>query len=334
MTVRRIGSFFAVATGCFSALLFLVKPASAITISPILFDESMDPGQVKQGTIRVQNDTSQTQTYYASTQNFVGKGEEGQQEFLVEKELTGLAEWIRLEQESVTLEPGKSAEFKWSIELPKNAEPGGHYAAVFFAMQPKDGKDTSVGIGGRTGVLFLVNVSGNIREAADVESFRLMNNADTEKAVPTSMIDSLPAYFEVRVKNTGSVHLKPEGDIVIKNMFGGTVGTVPANPAKGRVLPDGIRKFRTMWGDKDLVEGSGFFAGLKREWKGFAFGKFTAELDAKYGTQNQPLKASVTFWVLPWHIMLLALGLLIVLFLGLKLYNKMIIKSAMSRSTK
>jgi len=294
----------------------------------------MDPGQVKQGSIKVQNDTNQTQTYYASTQNFVGKGEEGQQEFLVERDLKGLAEWIRLEKESVTLEPGKSADFKWSLELPKNAEPGGHYAAVFFAMQPKDENGTSVGIGGRTGVLFLLNVSGNIREAANVESFRIMNNADTEKAKPTSLINGLPAYFETRVKNTGSVHLRPEGNVVIRNMFGSVVGTVPANPGSARVLPDGIRKYRTMWGDKDMVEGSGFISDLKREWKGFAFGKYTAELEAKYGSQQQPLKASVKFWVFPWRITVLALGVLAALLIGLKIYNKMIIKSAMSKSSK
>jgi len=329
-----MGSYLAAATACLSVMLLLAKPASAVTISPILFDLSMDPGQVKQGVILVQNDTNQTQTYYASTQNFVGKGEEGQQEFLTEKETTGLASWIKLESDSVTLDPGKSAEFKWVINLPKNAEPGGHYAAVFFAMQPKDEKGTSVGIGGRTGALFLVNVSGNIRESANIESFRIMNDADTDKAKPTSLINSLPAYFETRIKNTGSVHLMPEGNIVIKNIFGNTVGTVSVNPTKGRVLPDGIRKYRTMWGSKDTIEGNGFFAGLKREWKGFAIGRYTAELDAKYGTQNQSLKASVSFWILPWRIILLALILLVALLLGLKLYNKMIIKSAMSKSRK
>lgn len=334
MTARSLGSRFAIALFSLLAIFLLSRPASAITISPILFDADMDPGQVKQGSINVQNDTNQVQTYYASTQNFVGKGEEGQQEFLVEKDVTGLAQWIKLEKDSVTLEPGKSHEFKWAIELPKNAEPGGHYAAVFFAMQPKDDNGSNVGIGGRTGVLFLVNVSGNIRESASIESFKLMNSSDTEKAKSTSLINNLPAYFETRMKNSGSVHLKLEGNVVIKNIFGSTVGTVPANPANGRVLPDGIRKYRTMWGPKDTVEGDGFMAGLKREWKGFALGKYTAELDAKYGSQQQPLKASVSFWVFPWRIMLLAFGLLVILIAGLKIYNKMIIKSAMSKSSK
>lgn len=294
----------------------------------------MDPGQVERGTIRVQNDTNQVQTYYASTQNFMGKGEEGQQEFLSEESATGLARWIKLESDRVTLEPGKTADFKWTVELPENAEPGGHYAAVFFAMQPKDEKGSSVGIGGRTGVLFLVNVSGNIKEAAQVESFKIMNSDDVERAQPASVVNSLPAYLETRIKNTGSVHLKPEGEISVKNMFGSEVGRIPANPSAGRVLPDGIRKYRTIWGPKDEVKGDGFFAGLKREWKGFAIGRYTAELDAKYGNQNQPLKASVSFWVLPWRLLLSGLAVLALLLVALKLYNKMIIRSAVSKSSK
>lgn len=315
-------------------MFLLVSHASAITVSPVLFDESMDPGQNKQGIIRVQNDTNQTQTYYASTQNFIGKGEEGQQEFLAEEQETGLASWIRLERDSVMLEPGKSQEIKWTLSVPQKAEPGGHYAAVFFAMQPKDDKGSSVGIGGRTGILFLVNVSGNIRESAQVESFRLMDSSDTNKAEETSLINNLPAYFEVRVKNTGSVHLRPEGEITIKNMFGNEVGKVQANPSNGRVLPDGIRKYRTMYGPKDEVVGDGFWNGLKREWKGLGFGKYSAELNAKYGNQNQPLAASVTFWIIPWRLTVAVLVLLVLLIAMLKVYNTMIIRSAVSKSSK
>lgn len=315
-------------------MFFLVRPASAITVSPVLFDESMDPGQGKQGVIRVQNDTNQTQTYYASTQNFVGKGEEGQQEFLTEEQETGLASWIKLERQSVMLEPGKASDIKWTVSVPQNAEPGGHYAAVFFAMQPKDDKGSSVGIGGRTGILFLVNVSGNIRESAQIESFKVMDSSDTNKAEETSFINHLPAYFETRVKNTGSVHLRPEGEITIKNMFGSEVGKIQANPANGRVLPDGIRKYRTMYGPKDEVVGDGFWSGLMREWKGLGFGKYTAELNAKYGNQNQPLAASLTFWIIPWRLAVAILGLLVMLVVLLKVYNTMIIRSAVSKSSK
>jgi hypothetical protein len=152
--------------------------AYAVSVSPVIYDQSADPGQVLQGTIRVQNDTAQEQTYYTSAQNFVSQGEEGQQTFLPEAEKDGLASWISLEENTVKLQAGKSHDFKWALNVPKNAEPGGHYAAVFFSTAPNTSEQSSVGVGGKTGVLFLVNVSGNVKEAADIESFNVMTTKD------------------------------------------------------------------------------------------------------------------------------------------------------------
>jgi hypothetical protein len=309
--------------------------AKALTVSPPLVDESMDPGQSRQGRIMLINDTNDEQTYYTSIQKFMAKGEEGQQEYLDEKDAAGLPKWLTLDQDKVTLKPGESKEFGWLIRLPQNAEPGGHYASVFFSTQPSTDGQTTVGVGGKLGVLFLVNVSGNIKEDASVESFALVSREqDPAQAKPISSLNHLPALFELRVKNTGSVHIEPQGELEIRNLFGGKVAAVPANPQRSRVLPDSIRRIRTIWGDKEIVPAKGFWDGLKNEWKGFAVGRYTAELKATYGKQQQPLAASVSFWVLPWRLCLVGLLILVLLLLFIKGYNKMVIKSAMSKAEK
>jgi len=318
----------------FSGLLLTFgHGAKALTVSPVLFDQNLDPGMSANGQIGLTNDTNQTQTYYVSVQNFVANGEEGEQTFLEEKDTSGLAGWLKTEKDQVTLAPTMQENINWTINLPKNAEPGGHYAAVFFSTQPPTESQTAVGVGAKIGVLFLINVSGNIKEAASVETFRLMDSPD-ENAKAVSVIERLPAYFELRVKNNGSVHIQPMGTVTIKNLFGSTVASIPANPAKSRVLPDSIRRIRPLWGIFEKDKTVGFWKNLQKEWTGFALGRYTATLDATYGTQHQPLQVSMAFWVFPWRLCLMALLLLILLIVLLKVYNKMLIKSALRKTGK
>ncbi len=318
---------------CLGLLLVMAHPVHAVTISPVVVDQTLSPGDTVQGNITVINDSNQPQTYYASTQNFIAKGEEGEQTFLNEQTLSGLASWIVLDQSQITLAPNQTRDFKWAIRLPANAEPGGHYSAVFFSTQPAGGSGSSVGVAAKTGVLFLVNVKGDIKEAASIDSFAVMNQSDPTKSTKVSFLDSLPAYFEARVRNTGSVHIAPSGSIEVKNMFGNQVAKVSFNPNKSRVLPDSTRKVRSMWGNSGVPFANNFWTGMKNEWSNFAIGRYTATSLATYGSQNQPLSASVSFWVFPWRLTLALIILLVLLLLMLKGYNKFIINSAMRRST-
>ena len=76
----------------------------------------------------------------------------------------------------------------------------------------------------------------------------------------------------------------------------------------------------------------GFFAGLKKEWNNFAFGRYTAHLDIVYGSEGETAKASTSFFVIPWRILsivIISLAVLLFLFsLGLKRYNRWIILKA------
>lgn len=303
----------------------------AFAVSPVIVDQTLDPGTSSQGVIRVTNDTEQDQTYYASVQNFVPQGEEGQQEFLPETDASGLVTWITLDKPSFLLAAHESQDFPWVLRLPQDAEPGGHYAAIFFSTLPQSKEGTSVGVGAKTGVLFLVNVTGNIKEEMSVESFRALSHDNLIYAQETSYFDRLPVNFELRVRNEGSVHVQPTGSIRVTNILGNTVASVPLNPAMGRVLPSSVRKIRSSWGPEDLPMNAGFFTDIQSEWKGFAIGKYTAVADASYGAKHQRLSASVSFWVIPWRLLLAAFLALIILIVLLKGYNRMVVRSAVSK---
>ena len=333
-SIRSYWSLLAIAA-VLSFALAVPSTVHAFSVSPVLVDQTMDPGSFVQGKFHIMNDTKSDQTYYASVQNFIAQGEEGEQTFLPDTDTTGLVSWITLDQKSITLKPGQTNDFAWAVHVPKDGEPGGHYAAVFFSnLPPETEGQSSIGVGAKTGVLFLVNVRGNIQEAASVASFRLLNdrNADTN-AKGISYLDHLPATFESCIQNGGNVHFTLNGKISVANMFGSKVAEIPANPNGAHVLPNSIRRILSSWGP-DISEGKGFWSGLSAEWKGFAIGRYTAELHGTYGSTNQPLTASVAFWIIPWRLLIVFLLGLIALILLLKGYNALIIKSATSKTKK
>lgn len=326
MRIRTLGSVI------WSLFLFAVSfsPAQALTVSPVLFDNTLDPGQNIQGSIRLMNETQGEQTYYASVQNFAPNGEEGQQTFLADDQ-TGLVKWIALDKPSVTLRPGESKDFNWSVAIPKDAEPGGHYAAIFFATTPPANEQTGVGIGAKTGVLMLVNVNGDIKESAKLESFRSAHQGDD--ANTSSFYDRKPVLFESRISNSGSVHLQPSGKIVITNMLGGKADEIEMNPANSRVLPNSTRRVHAMWGT-DLGTPASFIDEVVAEWKGFALGRYTATMNGYYGKQRQEIHGTVTFWVLPWRLTALAVLGALALYGLIRWYNEMIVKRALKETAK
>lgn len=309
-----------------SALLLPFHAATAITVSPVVMDVDVVRGSNKQDKITVRNDTDRVQTYALRVQNFVAEGEEGGQAYLDEEQPSGLASWVIVDTPTVTLQPGESADFPFVINIPRDAEPGGHYATIFFTSSPGGIEQTGVGIAAKTGVLLLVNVPGDIREEARVETFSMYGGA---------WISRLPAHFELRIRNLGNTHFRPRGTLVIRNVLGSVVARVPANPKKSAVLPNSVRKIYAVWANTLDIPSGGFWTEVKNEWRNFAIGRYTASVDILYGTQNKSLEVQPSaFWVFPWRLGILASVGIVLIFVLLRLYNAMIVRAALKRAGK
>jgi hypothetical protein len=306
-----------------------VESAHALGLSPVMFDYDLNPGESVEGIVRVENDTNSEQTYYTSAQNFIPNGESGQQTFIEDAAPSGLMTWIAFESPSVTLAAGEGRDVRWMIRIPEVAEPGGHYAAGFFSTQAPSAQK-SVGVGAKTGVLFLVNVSGNIRESLEVESFNIVSRDLQERAT----FDRVPVHFDLRVRNTGSVHVKPEGVITVKNTLGNTVQVISVNDVNSRVLPGSVRRLTAEWSSPEASTDAGFFSELKSELSSFAIGRYTANVEIVYGRTGQKLEVVKTFWMFPWRVATVFFVGLMVLAILLKGYNRMVIRGAISKGAK
>jgi hypothetical protein len=312
----------------FSILSFTTK-AEALSLSPVRFELSADPGTVIKDEMVLLNETDTTETFYASFSNFEAQGESGSPSFMEPTE--GLGTWITT-QDSITIQGGQSQIVPFEITVPSNAPAGGNFAAIFWSTSPPVEGSDSVIIGAKTGILVLLSVNGDVKVAGGINDFDTIGGKH--------YFESLPIDFIYHFHNEGGDRIKPDGNIIIKNMLGLTT-LIPANKVEGNVLPNQTRKFEVLWqgkGSHSVSEAqaiSGFFNKARYEWQNFAIGRYKATLSLIYGTATEPVTKSTVLWVFPWHFLLIfIIVLLLVLFILRKLvrtYNHWIIKQVEKR---
>lgn len=312
-------------------VFFGATPAQALVLAPAKIEIEAAPGNVIKDRIILLNDSEETATFYSSVEKFEAQGESGTPNFVASTE--GLASWVDV-PESVTLAPNESREVPYVISLPGDAQPGGHFAAIFWSTIPPDGTGGGqVLVGIKSGVLLLVGVAGDFEEKGGVIEF---GNLSGKK-----ILNQLPTRFYYRFQNDGSDRLQPKGTIEIRNLFGGTASILNANLAEGNILPLSIRKFEILWSEKtkepnqihsDEVQSRGFFASAGQQWQNFLFGPYRAVLEVSYGADSQVDVAKFSFFAFPWQLLSLLIGGLTVLIFGgralLVRYNRWVIAQA------
>jgi hypothetical protein len=270
----------------------------SLSVSPTLFEMSAVPSQAWNSSVQVINNNPQDITVYASVVNFAPQGETGSGKFLpvFESFTEGktLAEWITVSDEPYLVSRKSSVSIPIILNVPEDAAPGGHYAAIMVGTRPVD-RDQSFQVATLQIVtsLFFVRVAGDVVESGVIRTFR----------AEESFVDIPEIDFEVRFENKGNVHLQPQGNIVITNMWGKERGIVPINHQThfGNVLPDSIRQFKFSWkGEQSFVD----------------IGRYKAILTLAYG-QNEPdsVTEAIYFWVIPIKSVLTMLSSLIVILL-------------------
>jgi hypothetical protein len=325
-------SNYRVVLALFSIITFgifiLPNNSFAITLTPTRFEISGNPGETLSEEVMLINEDDTAQTYYLSFSNFEAQGDSGSPAFVDPKD--DLGTWITADISSIYLAPHQQKIVPFKVSIPQNAEPGGHFAVIFWGTSPAGGGGVSVGA--KTGVLVLLSVKGDVKEAAGLLNFNTIDNKFWYKTLPVS--------FEYRFKNDGGDRIKPAGTITIRDTLFLPSEVLDANPIEGNVLPNSTRKIKVDWvkyeRPADYVAPTSFFkkfwseAGY--EWKNFAIGLYSAHFNVTYGTQGEHIKKTAFFFVFPWQLLLLMLLLIIIVLGGgkrlIQRYNRFIIDKA------
>jgi hypothetical protein len=314
ITTLILGMFAAVPVG---AETTNANAAQGIEISPALVELNAQRGGTYNITLHIRNVTNSDLVYTASTDDFNSADETGSPHIILDSTLPATASvrtWVNTTSK-ITIAKQQVQVVNAQITVPNNAEPGGHYGVLRFSGGAPNVEQTGVGLSASVGVLLLIKVDGQITESASVASFY---TANSDKQ--TSFFEKSPITFVTRIKNDGNIHVKPTGSIEIRDMFGNLVKTMSINEDKSNVLPSSIRRFDTT------------FDG------GWMIGRYTADLALGYGTTGQALTRTISFWVIPYKIILAGLLILatviFILSRMVKVYNKHIInKHITAKST-
>ena len=297
----------------------LMSKAEGLTLSiaPPMIKNNVNPGQIWKSSIKVVNNNATDVEVYTQVSDFKSGDNGGTVEFLPapsdkEKEdRVRMSSWIVMESEKVLIPAFKSVDVPFVIDVPKEAEPGGHYAAILIGTKPpKDKLDGSVvKISSMLSSLILLSVSGDIKEDGRIREFSTDKDFYFEPKVD----------FKVKFENLGNVHIQPQGEIRIYDFFGKSKEVMTLNHKSefGNVLPGNTRTWDFSW------KGSGSLTEM---------GRYKAQLFLSYGNQErETIDQTLFFWVIYLKPLLIIGGGLLILFLliifSIKSYIKRSIRS-------
>jgi hypothetical protein len=199
--------------------------------------------------------------------------------------------WVQVKPDDFIIEPGKKRTILLNFSIPKYAEAGSHFITIMFQpVMPKNFyTPSSTHLIPYIGAVVALNV--------DVKNSKL--NSDFLDIEDLTASKSLLAQnklveLDATIMNKDAFFHKVERQILIKNVFGRVVSTIPLGnttlyPQKDRILTDSIK------GD-------------------FGIGVFTAKYSFYEGDYS--ISMNKTMWILPpiWIIVIVFLGVLVVFF--------------------
>jgi len=263
-----------------------------VSITPLIREVTVKPGEEITGTVDITDTSGTTQTLYPLVRDFAPSDDPTSAspkfyEATPDDYAYALSKWVSFDEESFMLGSKKTKSIKYTIKAPADAEPGGHYGAVFVTSQAPDPTGKSeVAINARIGSLILMTVSGDIKTSGEIVLFK-----------PSKKIYAKPpATLKTKIKNTGNIHLKPSGEIKITG-WSTTEESLEFNKEGGNILPESEREFTS-------------------ETKTLSWGRYYAKADLSLQSPTGdkfPFTAVATFWIIPIIPILIGLAILLII---------------------
>ena len=283
----------------------------SLEVSPSPLVATVEPGKPSTIELKIRNASTKPEQLKIESRSFT-IGSDAQAIQLSDTTPPDLAEWIRYSEPVFSVNPGAWYTQKITIDLPDSA--GFSYPfAVVISRVDENATDTASGrlLKGSVAVFTLVNVDkpGATRKL-ELASFK------TSQPV----YEYLPVNLELELKNVGNSIVQPYGNFYIQRGSDTTdpLAVIPVNDNRTYLLPGTTKQMIAVWSDGfPLNQPSG--TDTPTDPSHFRFGQYTAKVVAVYndGTRDVPIVGEVTFWVIPWKILLVALVILIILGVGI-----------------
>lgn len=271
------------------------ETANTLKISPLRTDVTADPGETKTVKVLITNLYDKPISVRVIQNDFVADDEDGTPAIILEEDEYAPSHSLKRFMtpiEDVTLEAGEARAINVELVIPDDAEPGGYFGAVRFAPTDPD-TGGQVNVSASVASLILLRVNGDAPEKLDLTDFAVWQD-DRKK---TFFVNGNDIELMARFENKGAVQAGPFGKISVQK-GDDVVYEADFNTEQPRdvILPDSARRWRV-----PLDQTA-------------SFGHYTVSATFTYGTSNQTIEVSQSFWVIPRNVIIAAaVGLLVLI---------------------
>lgn len=320
------GAVFAGLTAIAAVAIFSNTQATAVSasndfsiqVTPSPLVATLKPGETTSLELKIYNNSASATELSIGARDFSVSDTTGEVK-VNDSAPAEIADWLSFSADTFTIQPGQWYTQQVTVALPKSTGFSYHFAIVISQKNLPAPTDGNRVIRGSVAVFTLINVDrpGSVRKLDAVE-------LEADKKI----YEYLPAKISVRFKNTGNSIVQPYGNIFVQRSGSDPlpISTLPVNENKGYILPGSVRTLTTKWEDGFPVIETDSNGATHEVWdwskvNKFRFGRYTVKLVGVYndGQRDVPIESEITFWVLPWKILL---GLLVIITLvGLGLWT-------------
>ena len=297
-----------------------------VTVSPVFFDLTANPGDSLSNKIRFRNNTTSPLPIKITVEKMTGDVN-GDLTLREDNSDTSLS-WVKFSQQTFVANPLEWTDVPFAIDIPKDAAYGYYFAVSFTQDNNSPIKRTGATITGAAAVPILLDVK---KAGAKINGRLISVTSDA------GFYEYPPIKFSAIFENTGNVHIRPSGNVFIKDWLGRQVAVLDLNPNQAAVLPDVKKSFEATWDDGFITVEPKMEAGQPKLDKNgkpetslnFHFDKIldlrigrytaTALVVLSTATKDIPFEMQTSFWIFPWKVVLGAM--LIIAFAGIGFYS-------------
>lgn len=265
--------------GLSASILFSAFPTQAFSISPLKYVVTVASGENQDLVVSVKNDSDEKKEFVASV---MGVGQDLAGRPIFKKNIDVAENWIKAKESEVTLAINESADFVFTIKVPKNTPPGAHYLGLSIEQK----SDQSVS--NKLATILTLQVAGTANESLRLGYFGFENKYFFNKNWEGLLL----------LKNIGNIDLNLTGQIILFGIDDQVIFSRGVNLGN-EVFSQSVRQIKIDFSDNSSL---------------VLPGKYKAQIKINYGLLDQQLIGEASFWYLPVWFLVAFLLLVVLLF--------------------
>ncbi len=204
-----------------------------ITLSPSSRTLKANAGDVIDGTMKVANTGTIAFDFTLYARPYSVSSEQYDPNFTDPTPNADVYKWVQFEQTKYHVEPGETIEAGYTLRVPANAAPGGHYGVLFAETEGRGTNTTGIDRQKRVGKVIYATVNGEHETKGLLREFIL-----------PFWQTKAPVVSSARIVNAGNVDFRAKVATTATDVFGRTKFRYIGDPI---VLPDTTRLVEMKW---------------------------------------------------------------------------------------